>query len=87
MCMIIWYVKITSVQITFSYQPILYYFIVLLHFRKHTVLHGKISTLQIIVREDPKLEMLLVLTTIALLTAAFREKQIQFFEKTGIKIL
>ena len=58
--------------------PICRFFIVL-HFCKHMVLHGKISTLQIIILENLKLIMLLLPTTTALLTATFIEKQMQFF--------
>ena len=89
MHMIILYKKITSLQIKYSYQSILYfiYFVVLLDFRKHLVLHGKMKILQIIVTEDFKLRMLLLPTAIALPTAKFIEKQMQFFEKTVIKTL
>ena len=81
MFIIILYLKIISHLIKYIFS------IVFLHFRKHIVLHGKISTLQIIVREDVKLRMLLLLTTIALVTATFIQKEMQFFEKTMIKIL
>ena len=84
MHMIILYKKITSLQIKYSYQSILYfiYFVVLLDFRKHLVLHGKMKTLQIIVTEDFKLRMLLLPTAIALPKATFIEKRMQFFENS-----
>lgn len=51
------------------------FFMVLLQFRKHTDLHGKINTLLIIVKEDRKLRMMLLPTAKALHTATFIKNQ------------